>query len=486
MVRSHRNQLHLQPGCKAYVNCGSSTSVPAAITINTTGLLTSGSNTITGVGTTDGAALGDPVLGIGIPPDTLVTGFTTTTITMSKQATDSGTNAITVTGGYRGIEIGNQTVGATITGTMADQQCGIAPSSVVIQDGTPDPSTAVFGNGTASYSTIPSVYSGVTAQRPEGRLTLSTGSPVMSSDAVNTNTVFYAPYIGAYVPIFNGQQTQLYQFTSSPTDQTGLTLVLDGTSSHPNYVQKGHLYDLYIGLNGSTLVLCNGPSWTTTSARGSSIDLSLRNGIWTNAAAVSCRWGTASGNIVTCPVNQCTYAGTMLATDDGQTCVQIKPAAANGGVSNCGSNSGAYLGLWNAYNRVRVVTRVQDSAGPWHAQTAAAWEPGDTVFTGSNTNNRINFLAGLQVVQVQGSVYENNISSGGTPTTPSIGVDFDSTTAMPDVICKQQATQIVGVGCAAWSIPALGSHYLQAMEQAATTSGTPFGANLTTALDWEY
>jgi hypothetical protein len=32
----------------------------------------------------------------------------------------------------------------------------------------------------------------------------------------------------------------------------------------------------------------------------------------------------------------------------------------------------------------------------------------------------------------------------------------------------------------------MGLHFAQAMEQAATTSGTPFGQNLVTALDWEY
>jgi hypothetical protein len=177
----------------------------------------------------------------------------------------------------------------------------------------------------------------------------------------------------------------------------------------------------------------------------------------------------------------------MLATADGQTCVQIKPSPAFGGVSNCGSgNSGAYVGLWNAYNRVRVVTRIQDSTAGWHAQTAGMWEPGDYVFTGSNTNNRINFLVGLPVSQVQGSVYQNNISSGSSPAAPSIGLQFDAITGAPDVVCQQQATKIVDVACAAWTIPSFGSHYLQAMEQGATTTGTPFGANLTAALDWDY
>jgi hypothetical protein len=465
---------------------------PNAFTLNTTGSASAHSTTLTLSSPPTGPTAGMAIGGIGIPVGDTITNISGSTVTLLLQtgaAISSGN--ITITDGYRGVEISDGDYGATITATSdqfsPNSSCNIADSALIQQDGAASTSTAVFANGHASYSTIPSIYSGVAAQRPEGRLTLVAGSPVMNADSTNATSIYYSPFVGAYVPIFNGQQTSLYQFTSSSTDQNGLTLQLDNNSGHTGYQQKGHLFDLYAALDGTTVRLCTGPSWSSTSSRGSGSDIAMYFGVWTNAATISCRWGSSIGYLLTCPANRCTYLGTMQATADGQTCVQVKPAAANGGVSNCGSgNSGAYVGLWNAYNRVRVVNRIQDSTGGWHAQSATTWEPGDTAFTGTNTNNRINFLVGLPVTQVQGSVYENNISSGATPTTPWIGVDFDSTTAAPDVICKQQATQIVDAACATWSVPALGSHYLQAMEQAATTAGTPFGVSLTTALDWEY
>ena len=39
---------------------------------------------------------------------------------------------------------------------------------------------------------------------PQGRLSLSTGVPVVSSSVGGANTVYYTPYLGPYVPIYNG------------------------------------------------------------------------------------------------------------------------------------------------------------------------------------------------------------------------------------------------------------------------------------------
>ncbi|QOD85304.1 tail fiber protein [Chromobacterium haemolyticum] len=58
-----------------------------AITIQTPGNTTNGSNSVTSVGSTTGAAIGMPISGPGIPAGTTVTAFTANTITLSANAT---------------------------------------------------------------------------------------------------------------------------------------------------------------------------------------------------------------------------------------------------------------------------------------------------------------------------------------------------------------------------------------------------------------
>jgi hypothetical protein len=270
-----------------------------------------------------------------------------------------------------------------------------------------------------------------------------------------------------------------YQFTSSPTDNVGLSLTL--TSSHPG----GNLYDLFVFNNGPVVTLGTGPAWSSTTAR--SVNLQLYDGIWTNAAQMTLFY-TGGGPSFTCLPYECTYVGSVYVTTTGHTCMQFQPTAAAGGVSTCGT--GAYAGLWNAYNRVSAHIRIKDSNAAWNAVTAA-WEAADYSNGGANNNlnNRINFVDGLQVVQPRASVDQNNQSTSGVTPAPKpfIGVSFDwASPSAPDVICKQQAAQVISVACEAFDTPLMGLHYVQAVEQAAGSSGAPFGSNLVTALDWEY
>jgi hypothetical protein len=65
------------------------------------GTRTSGNPTITGLSTTAGLGFGMPIEGTGIPAGTTISSVTSTTITMSANATSSGTsNATVLTTGY--------------------------------------------------------------------------------------------------------------------------------------------------------------------------------------------------------------------------------------------------------------------------------------------------------------------------------------------------------------------------------------------------
>lgn len=97
-----------------------------------TGTLASGNNTITGISSTAGAAIGMRISAVGIPANTLITNVTSTTIVMSNNATASGAtsilvytdvitggtsngiNQITTTSSVSGIAVGTTVIGPNI------------------------------------------------------------------------------------------------------------------------------------------------------------------------------------------------------------------------------------------------------------------------------------------------------------------------------------------------------------------------------------
>lgn len=469
-----------QRAIETWVDCGNlkepAAGAPAPFTLNTTGSALAHSTTLTLTTSPTGPTAGMAISGIGIPVgDTIfsISGSTITLVVQTGAAISSGN--ITITDGYRGVEISDGDYGAAVTATSDEPKCHMFDSAIIQQDGTASPSTAVFANSHASYSTIPTIYSGSLNLAPQGRLTLSSGQAVMTGDVTGATAVYYAPYTGTFVPIYNGVNVQMYKFA---TDQIGLTLPLS-SGTHTG----GHLYDVFVFSVGGVITLGTGPQWTNTTTR--SVSPHFFQGLWTNPSSMTVSYGSPIATY-SCPQDQCTYVGTVYITTDGHTCMQFQPAAAAGGVSTCGT--GAFAGLWNAYNRVPAHIRIKDSNGPWNA-ASINWEAADIGYTGSNYNNRINFVDGQQVEPAHVTLDENNQSNGSSSTKPLIGVQFDSTasTPGPDIACKQQANQIINVGCEAFNTPLLGLHYAQAMEQAAASgTGTPFGSGLVTSLDWDY
>ncbi|MES2493904.1 MAG: hypothetical protein V4579_11575, partial [Pseudomonadota bacterium] len=62
---------------------------------------------------------------------------------------------------------------------------------------------------------------------PGGRLTLTSATPVMATSATAATTLYYAPFIHKYVPVYtSGTGMRLLPITSSDTDAVGLSIVL--------------------------------------------------------------------------------------------------------------------------------------------------------------------------------------------------------------------------------------------------------------------
>ena len=104
------------------------------------------------------------------------------------------------------------------------------------------------------------------AQISQGRLTLTSNTPVLSSNVTGATTLYYTPYTGSQISIWNGSKWNVRTFTE-------LSLSLSGLAADTNF-------DVFIYDNTGTLTL-EAVAWSNsgagTSARASA--LSFLNGV---------------------------------------------------------------------------------------------------------------------------------------------------------------------------------------------------------------
>lgn len=288
--------------------------------------------------------------------------------------------------------------------------------------------------------------SGVTTpSMPQGRLTLVSGSPVMSSAVSAATSVLYTPDRGNLAPIWNGSTFIMVAFAE-------VSQALSDASKSPAAASAGNVYDLFAWLDGSTFRVTRGPPWTSGSPSGSntargagsgSTALTRVNGFLVNAVSIAN--GPAAG--------YGTYVGT-IATDSTGATVSWNP----GGISTGGT--AAVFNVWNAYNRRPVMALVGDTTSQWsYASTTMRPANGSTAM-------RATFVIGSPEEPVEASY--RTYATGGF-----LGVGFDSTSAY---------SQITGVAPGSGGImdgfyrgPALGAHYLQALEWTGGGSATYSG-----------
>lgn len=289
---------------------------------------------------------------------------------------------------------------------------------------------------------------------PQGRLTLASNTPVMTSDALNATTVYYTPYQGNTVPYYNGSA-----YVPSVFSQLQLNL------SSSTQLQ-GEIYDLFInygnpGGGSNRLFLCAGPAWSSLTSRGSAALLTMQNGLWVNNAAISCYNQAAT---VSAPAGTVDYVGSIYMTGNGETSMQFKPMPATGGTSNV-------LGVYNAYNRVRTISRNIDSVTHGWTDTTVGWELLDTANSTSANQNIISFLDGMPPAgnssidaQVQVNILTSSASVVGfdavsedstAPTNPGGTEGISNSTQTP--------FGFVGVAFDHFQ-PQLGLHYVAAIE----------------------
>jgi hypothetical protein len=269
----------------------------------------------------------------------------------------------------------------------------------------------------------------------------------MTSDVVNTSTVYYTPYVGYSLPLpytsGGSGSGGWYAFS-----QTTLTL-----SSADN--TAGDIYDVFVlpGASNPNITICTGPAWTSATSRGTgtgTTELTQVDGIWVNANDISnCYNGGVS--VASFVAKYGVYVGSIYMTAAGETSVQLHPTPVSGGDNNV-------IGIWNAYNRVRVNASSTDDSSWTYATNS--WRPAD-----NSTSNRITWVDGLQQ-SFPSATYDVVAASNNASGYANVGIGFNSTTGASGAFTGQLAGEnIADIHAETSEYPQLGLSYAQALEK---------------------
>ncbi len=237
----------------------------------------------------------------------------------------------------------------------------------------------------------------------QGRLTLASAVPVMTTGVAGASTIYYTPYNGDLISYYDGARFNVVSFS-----QMSQTLA-DATKS-PAAAAASKVYDMFVWNDASTFRCTRGPAWTSGTVRGTgagTTELDRFRGVWVNAFAITN--GPAA--------NQGVYVGTISTNAAGTSDFTVMPAAAAGGSAN-------NLGVWNTFNRTMVKAVDRDSTDSWTYTTAAFSQ----MNAGTAANNFISYVVGL----AEGGFTARGYQHSSNPTAAvarytSIGFDSNST-----------------------------------------------------------
>lgn len=303
-----------------------------------------------------------------------------------------------------------------------------------------------------------SVYGGHVISIPQGRLTLTTATPVLTANVAAAATVYYTPYAGNQVPIWNGTT-----FTNTTFSELSNVLANAATgNAGPAAGAAASNYDLFVWSNAGTLTLTRGAAWNSATARSATTenDLQRVNGIYCNLNAITNGPAVGYG----------TYVGTIR-TDAATATVTFSPrttAAAGGALSACN--------VWNMYNRVLVSAVSRDSTASWNYTSA-------TVRSADNSNgNRIEFVMGLAEDMIRAHYVGGMTGAAVAGAFAEVGIGLDVTNAYSGWKARgtnMRAAADSHVPSGGWEARAIGYHFLQAVEAGDGTNATTFLGNST-------
>lgn len=313
-------------------------------------------------------------------------------------------------------------------------------------------STAVWTNPVALSLPVPI---------PQGYLTPSSTTTIITGDAVAATSIYYTPYQGSWAAINNGSAIIPYRFS-----QMQLTLSVSQAANN--------IYDVFLCYNGGTPVIGTGPSWAAgtggsitagscargTGVGGAAISRDSVSGLWTNTASMSVIYNTGSGNnTITVPAGQGIYLGSIYID---ATAGQVSCYRSWGG-GNSGGSGGTprKWGVWNAYNRVPITLQAGDATSEWSYGTATI-RPSN-----GNTANSLTVFSGLAEEVYNLQFTQAIAASSSSERSMVFGIGWNSTTAFSGLAVNVVSESLCAFQAFAkyQAAPALGIQTVTSLEE---------------------
>lgn len=257
---------------------------------------------------------------------------------------------------------------------------------------------------------------------PQGRITLTSATPVMAATVTGATTVYYTPYKGNLVPIYDGTNFV-------PTAIAELSVVLGAS-----WVTNSN-YDVFIASDAGTIRACTGPAWTSSTARGSgagTTELSRTNGMLLNTVTLTCRYNNTTTFSVA--ASRGTYVGTFRTSGSGAVTYGL------GGSGSGGVNG--ILGVWNMYNRVLATARTTDSGVSYTYSSATIRQ------ARASAGNQGQVLIGVAEDSILAQYFTrtDSTTAAGSYGSICIGVNTTSGCAMGRTLSLNSGTASAAVG----------------------------------------
>lgn len=269
----------------------------------------------------------------------------------------------------------------------------------------------------SAWSILTTGSSGASSRMCEGRLTLTTGVPVTTSDVTGAGTVYFTPCAGNQIALYDG----ISAWSVLSFSQLSISLASGYSSGKP--------YDVF-AYNNAGAVALETLVWTNDTTRATA--LTLQDGVHVKSGATTRR-----------------YLGTFYTTSSTTT-----------------EDSKANRYLWNYYHRRRrALGSAAESATTWNYSTAS-WRQAN-----ANSANQCNFVIGVSEDAVSAvAPVITTYNSTSTYRSVAIGIGLDSTTANSASITGEGRcnTSVQGlVGASYDDMVAAGKHYLAWIEKGA-------------------
>lgn len=263
-----------------------------------------------------------------------------------------------------------------------------------------------FLGGSAAVAGSETVNMGVC----QGRLTLTTGTPVTTSDVTAATTVYFTPFRGELVALYTGAAWTYHTLTE-------LSVSVPATTNT--------MYDVFLDYNGGTPQLAT-TAWTNDTTRATA--LTTQDGVYVQTGNTDWR-----------------FLGCFRTTgSSGQT-----------------EDSLTKRYVFNYYNRVQRSLRRIDTTNSWSWSTASFQQ------ANASTANQVDVVTGVSEDAINLTVIGQFTNSGATIRYATVGIGVDSTSAnSASVFAYVGGTNtVVGNTSATYNaIPAVGRHYYAWLE----------------------